>query len=204
MRQFLSRHAFITLAVVIAVHDELLDVRPIVHAVTGRGTPIENEVIYNVPVWRLQRGNSAVKMPPVVGDTGLIAVCDEDISVVKATRLPAMPGSARSHNLSDAIYLGGVLNAEPTQYVEFADSQINVVSPGKIRLQAPDIEAEANNSISLKAATILLNGETSISKELSVEGKSTLVGGAKIEDIEFSGHVHPGVQSGSSKTGKPQ
>lgn len=204
MRQFLARHVFITLAVVVAAHDGVLDVRPMVHAVTGRGTPIDNEIIYNVPVWRLQRGNSAVKMDPVAGDIGLIAICDEDISVVKRTRQPALPGSARTHNFSDAIYLGGVLNGQPTQYVEFADNQINVVSPGKIRLHASDIEAEAGNSISLKAAKILLDGEVAASEGLSVAGKSSLAGGAKINEIEFDEHLHGGVQSGGSKTGKPQ
>ena len=204
MRQFLSRHVFITLAVVIAARDGVLDVRPMVHAVTGRGTPIKNEVIYNVPAFRLQRGSSAVKMNPVVGDIGLIAICDEDISVVKKSRQPALPGSARTHNFADAIYLGGVLNGEPTQYVEFADNQINVVSPGKISLSASDITATAKNSIMLNAEKIAINGETSISKGLAVTGPSTLEGGAKISNIDFSGHVHSGVQSGSSKTGKPQ
>lgn len=204
MRQFLSRHAFITLALVVNVRGDLLDVKPMIHAVTGGGAPIENEVIYNVPVWRLQRGNSAIKMEPVRGDIGLIAVCDEDISVVKSTGQPALPGSARTHNMADAIYLGGVLNMTPTQYVEFADNQINVVSPGKINLQAPDVEIDAENSISLKSPQITLDGETTVTQSLSVSDKSSLSGGAKIGDIEFDDHVHDGVQSGGAKTGKPQ
>nr|WP_250135685.1 hypothetical protein [Escherichia coli] len=48
--------------------------------------PGEHEVIYNIPVWRLQGGGNAVIMPPHVGDIGFLAICDRDISAVKATR----------------------------------------------------------------------------------------------------------------------
>jgi len=140
MRTFLAQHAFITLAMVVNAREGVLDVRPMVHEVTGNGTPVENEIIYNVPVWRLQRGASAVIMAPVAGDIGLIAVCDRDISAVKTSRSPALPGSSRAHNFADAVYLGGVLNSEPTQYIEFTDDQMNIVSPGKIIINAAEVE----------------------------------------------------------------
>lgn len=129
LRQFLGRHAFITLGQVVKAKGESVDIRPMVMSVAGDGSPISHEVIYNVPVWRLQGGQSAVIMPPKEGDIGFIAICDRDISAVKATRQPAMPGSKRMHSLSDALYLGGVLNSAPVQFVEFADQQINVTSP---------------------------------------------------------------------------
>ncbi|MCZ5831955.1 hypothetical protein O5345_06120 [Escherichia coli] len=44
---------------------------------------ISNSVLYDLPVWRLQRGNSAVIMDPVAGDIGLIAICDKDTSLVR-------------------------------------------------------------------------------------------------------------------------
>jgi hypothetical protein len=86
---------------------------------------IPNSVVYNVPVWRLQRGNSAVIMDPVVGDIGIIASCDRDNSIVRANRKQSVPGSKRTHSKTDAIYFGGVLNNQPTQYVQFADNAIN-------------------------------------------------------------------------------
>jgi hypothetical protein len=189
LRQFLGRHAFITLGTVINANGESVDIRPMVMSVAGDGSPIAHEVIYNVPVWRLQGGQSAVIMPPSVGDIGLVAICDRDISAVKSTRQPAMPGSKRTHNLSDAIYLGGVLNGAPVQFIEFANQQINITSPQRITLNAPEIT---------------LNGATEVSQTFTAKGKSDLSAGATIGDIDFGEHTHGGVQSGSSQTNKPQ
>ncbi|HDJ1441595.1 TPA: oxidoreductase [Serratia rubidaea] len=189
LRQFLGRHAFITLGMVIKASGESVDIRPMVMSVAGDGSPISHEAIYNVPVWRLQGGSSAVIIPPAAGDIGFVAICDRDISAVKSTRQPAMPGSKRAHNLSDAIYLGGVLNGPPAQFIEFAEQQINITSPNKITLNAPEIT---------------LNGATEVSQTFTAKGKSELSAGATIGGIEFGEHVHGGVQSGGSQTAKPQ
>ncbi|MBH3206953.1 Gp138 family membrane-puncturing spike protein [Serratia marcescens] len=204
MRQFLGRHAFITLGWVINAYKKHVDIRPMVMDVAGDGSPIAHEVIYNVPVWRLQGGKSAVIMPPEVGDIGLIAICDRDISAVKATHQPAMPGSRRTHNLSDALYLGGVLNGDPVQFVEFANQQINVTSPWKITLNAPDIEANGAKRFTVNAPEIALNGATEVSQKFTAKGKADLSAGAMISGIEFGDHVHGGVQSGGGKTNKPE
>lgn len=204
LRQFLGRHAFITLGLVVKVKDESVDIRPMVMSVAGDGSPISHEVIYNVPVWRLQGGQSAVIMPPKAGDIGCMAISDRDISAVKATRQPALPGSKRTHSLSDALYLGGVFNGPPVQFIEFADQQINITSPWKITLNAPDVEANATNSFAINSPNIALNGETEVGQGFTAKGKSDLSGGAVIGGIKFGDHVHGGVQSGSSQTNKPQ
>lgn len=204
LRQFLGRHAFITLGQVVKAKGESVDIRPMVMSVAGDGSPISHEVIYNVPVWRLQGGQSAVIMPPKAGDIGFIAICDRDISAVKATRQPSMPGSKRTHSLSDALYLGGVLNSAPVQFVEFADQQINVTSPWKITLNAPDIEANGAKRFTVNAPEIALNGTTEVSQKFTAKGKADLSAGATIGGIEFGEHVHGGVQSGGSQTNKPQ
>lgn len=204
LRQFLGRHAFITLGQVVKAEGESIDIRPMVMSIAGDGSSIAHEVLYNVPVWRLQGGQSAVIMPPKVGDIGFIAICDRDISAVKATRQPAMPGSKRTHNLSDAIYLGGVLNGDPVQFVEFANQQINVTSPWKITLNAPDVETNASKRFAVNSLEIALNGATEVSQTFTAKGKANLSAGAAIGGIEFGDHVHGGVQSGSSQTNKPQ
>lgn len=204
LRQFLGRHAFITLGQVVKAKGESVDIRPMVMSVAGDGSPISHEVIYNVPVWRLQGGQSAVIMPPKAGDIGFIAICDRDISAVKATRQPAMPGSKRTHSLSDALYLGGVLNGPPVQFVEFAEQKINIVSPWEIQLNAPDVGVSGTGSFTVNFPKIALNGETEVSEGFTAKGKADLSAGATIGGIEFGEHVHGGVQSGSSQTNKPQ
>ncbi|EHT6564169.1 oxidoreductase [Salmonella enterica] len=204
LRQFLGRHAFITLGQVVAVDGEFIDARPMVMGVAADGSPVEHEVIYNLPVWRLQGGGNAVIMPPHVGDIGFLGICDRDISAVKATRQAAMPGSKRTHNYADAIWLGGVLNGAPVQFVEFADNQIRVISPWKVEISAPEGIVNASKSFTVNSPKIALNGDTAVSQGLNVTGQSELSGGAKIGGIDFGNHVHSGVRSGGSNTQGPQ
>ncbi|ELE1936786.1 oxidoreductase [Salmonella enterica] len=204
LRQFLGRHAFITLGQVVAVDGEFIAARPMVMGVAADGSPVEHEVIYNLPVWRLQGGGNAVIMPPHVGDIGFLGICDRDISAVKATRQAAMPGSKRTHNYADAIWLGGVLNGAPVQFVEFADNQIRVISPWKVEISAPEGIVNASKSFTVNSPKIALNGDTAVSQGLNVTGQSELSGGAKIGGIDFGNHVHSGVQSGGSTTQGPQ
>ncbi|EHG3080398.1 oxidoreductase [Salmonella enterica] len=204
LRQFLGRHAFITLGQVVAVDGEFIDARPMVMGVAADGSPVEHEVIYNLPVWRLQGGGNAVIMPPHVGDIGFLGICDRDISAVKATRQAAMPGSKRTHNYADAIWLGGVLNGAPVQFVEFADNQIRVISPWKVEISAPEGIVNASNSFTVNSPKIALNGDAAVSQGLNVTGQSELSGGAKIGGIDFGYHVHSGVKSGGSTTQGPQ
>lgn len=93
MRQFLLKHAFISLGLVQGVSEsgDFVDVQPMIHGFSGGGDKIERGTIFGAPVWRLQRGSSAIIMKPMVGDIGLIAMCDRDISTVKSTKSPALP-----------------------------------------------------------------------------------------------------------------
>lgn len=204
LRQFLGKHVFITLGQVVAVEGEVIDARPLVMGVAADGSPVEHEVIYSIPVWRLQGGGNAVIMPPHVGDIGFLGICDRDISAVKATRQAAMPGSKRTHNYADAIWLGGVLNGAPVQFVAFADNQIRVVSPWKVEISAPEGVVNASKSFTVNSPEITLDGDTAVSQGLNVTGQSELSGGAKIGGIDFGGHVHSGVKSGGSNTQGPQ
>lgn len=172
--------------------------------VAADGSPVEHEVIYNLPVWRLQGGSNAVIMPPHVGDIGFLGICDRDISAVKATRQAAMPGSKRTHNYADAIWFGGVLNGAPVQFVEFADNQIRVISPWKVEISAPEGIVNASKSFTVNSPKIALNGDAAVSQGLNVTGQSELSGGAQIGGIDFGHHVHSGVKSGGSTTQGPQ
>jgi hypothetical protein len=121
-----------------------VDVIPLVTRTDPSGATIKNSEIFNVPVFRLQRGASAVIMNPVAGDIGMIAICDRDNSIARANRKQSVPGSKRTHSKSDALYLGGFLNDQPTQYIEFADNKINIVAPNGVNITTPDMYVSGN------------------------------------------------------------
>ena len=211
MHQFLMGKAFITLSLVTAVNDsgEVVSVKPMVDGFTGGGDRIPSGVISGIPVWRLQRGASAVIMPPVVGDIGLIAICDRDITAVKATKDAALPGSNRTHSYSDAIYLGGVLNAEPSQYVKFTNDGIDIVSPLVVQVNGNTVVVNADEKISLNAPIIEANGQLtqgsgSYAGNATFGGTLTATGEITGNGIHLSTHKHGGVESGSSTTQGPQ
>ncbi|MDJ0023124.1 Gp138 family membrane-puncturing spike protein [Pantoea eucrina] len=210
-QRMLMSNAFITLALVTDVNEpgDQVTVRPLVEGFTGSGDRIPKTEIYGVPVWRLQRGASAVIMPPVVGDIGMIAICDRDISGVKATKESSLPGSSRTHNYADALYLGGILNSEPSQYVSFRDDGIDIVSPLSVTMTAPVVEINSDTSLTFNAANIVMNGPVSqgsgsYAGDFQFQGNITALGEVTGKGIKLSDHVHNGVQTGSGNTGKPQ
>lgn len=147
-KKLLSGAFFIELVEVTAIRGAapnlVVDVIPLVTRTDPSGATIQNSEIFNVPVFRLQRGASAIIMNPVPGDIGMIAVCDRDNSIARANRKQSVPGSKRTHSKSDALYLGGFLNQAPTQYVEFANNKINIVAPNGVNITTPDMYVSGN------------------------------------------------------------
>lgn len=137
-KKLLSGAFFIELVEVTAISGTapnlVVDVMPLVTRTDPSGATIQNSEIFNVPVFRLQRGASAIIMNPVPGDIGMIAICDRDNSIARANRKQSVPGSKRMHSKSDALYLGGFLNGQPTEYIEFTGSGIEMKSSGTVNI----------------------------------------------------------------------
>src|SRR6185503_3914263 len=117
-----------------------VDVTPLVNQVDGAGQPTPHDVVYGIPYQRVQGGANAVIIDPEPGDLGIAVFASRDISAVKTAKAPANPGSARTFDYADGMYIGGILNAVPQQYIRFSEDGIELVSPTKVRLQAPVIE----------------------------------------------------------------
>lgn len=108
-------------------HTGFVDVQPLVQQISADSTVVDHGIIYNVPYFRLQGGINGIIIDPAVGDIGLCDFCSRDISAVKNSKQIAPPASRRIHSFSDAIYIGGLLNAAPTRFIEFNNNGINVV-----------------------------------------------------------------------------
>lgn len=110
-----------------------VNIRILVSQVTGDDRTVDHGEIPNVPYFRLQGGVNAVIIDPAPGDIGMASFCSRDISAVKNARKAAPPGSRRSYDFSDAMYLGGFLNKTPTQYIQFTEGGILIHSTSAVK-----------------------------------------------------------------------
>lgn len=101
-----------------------VSVTPMVKMQDGIGNVQEHGVIEGIPWWRLQGGLNGIICDPKVGDIGLLVCSDRDINAVKSTGKVSNPGSDRQFSVADGIYIGGLLNHTPNQYVWFTDDGI--------------------------------------------------------------------------------
>jgi len=193
-----------------------VDVLPLVNQLDGSDNAMPHGVIHNLPYFRLQGGANAVIIDPQIGDIGVAIVEDRDISSIKANRGPANPGSKRIFDMADGLYLGGFLNGAPSQYVRFSASGIEIVSPTQIRMAAPTIVLQADNTIGLTAGSQITNsapaveidgqmtqGEGPLGGNASMQGPLTVVNDVTAQGTSVHTHKHGGVQTGGGNTGVP-
>jgi len=148
-----------------------VDIQPMVAQVDGAGNTVPHGIIHNVPVFRLQSGGNAVILDPVAGDIGIVVFASRDISVVKNSRAPSQPGSARRYDMADALYIGGVLNGGASQFVQFvAGGGINITATGPVNINTSGAVAITSSGLTHNGVNV---GET---------------------------HVHGGVQTGGANT----
>jgi hypothetical protein len=183
VRQILNRVRTATLVKIVAVTNSggvspvgFVDVQPLVNQLDGYGNAIPHGLLHHLPYMRLQGGANAVIIDPQVDDIGIAVFADRDISSVAANRAQANPGSFRQFDMADGMYIGGVLNGAPTQFVQFETGGITITSPNKITLTAPAVQ---------------INGIVTVTGDLTAEGTSVHT------------HKHGGVQAGGSQTGVP-
>ena len=124
----LARVSTSTIVQVVSVDTDAMtvDMLPLVNMVDSNGNSFKHQAIYGCPYFQLQSGISAVVMPPTVGDIGIALFASRDTSSVIANKAQSNPGSGRLFDMSDGMYLGGILNPAPTQTVTFSGAGINI------------------------------------------------------------------------------
>jgi len=206
INSFLSKIATATLVQVKAVTNAgglepvgFVDILPLVNQIDGAGNAVPHATIYKCPYFRLQGGGDAIILDPKVGDIGIAVFADRDISSATANKKQSNPGSRRQYNMADALYIGGLLNGTPTQFVQFSASGIRISSPNMITMDAPNVlvttqSLVVNASVSFEVTSpdIIFNGDVAITGALTDNGVD--VGSA---------HKHSGVATGVNNTGDP-
>jgi len=198
-----------------------VDVTPLVNQLDGDGKPTPQPKVFNVPYLRVQGGGNGIILDPQPGDVGVCVFASRDISKIKSTKKQGNPGSFRQFSFSDGLYLGGMLNGAPTQYVQFDSSGITIYSPNAITLKAPNIKLDAQTvtvnasaSTTITTPTFTVNGNTVLNGPLtqgmgSGGGSATMQGPLSVvNDVTAQGtsvhtHIHGGVTPGSGNTGAP-
>lgn len=145
-----------------------VNVQPLVHQVDSAGNAYPHATVYNVPYFRLGSvaGNGII-LDPAPGDIGLCCFSSRDLTNVISTQDAATPNSARKYDYSDGLYVGLMLSGgTPTQYVQFAEGGISIVSPVAITLKAPviNLQGDVNQTEgTMSVETDLTAGPDSIS-----------------------------------------
>ena len=143
-----------------------VDVLPLIGTIDGKGEFVKPVTLYHLPYSRIQGGNAALIIDPVVGDKGLAIFTDSDSSNVDAkSNEPQKPASFRRFSQSDGFYIGGFLNQKPQTYIELKQDKTTVInSTGGVTINGTvtvigDVIADG---ISLKNHTHTgVHGETS-------------------------------------------
>jgi hypothetical protein len=183
-----------------------VDVLPLVQETDTNGQVIEQSPVYNVPYMQYQGGASAVILAPVVGDIGLCMFAEVDITNVKQTQAGGPPNTMRTHSSADGLYIGGVLNTDPTQYLRFNASGIDIVSP------SGTINVQTTGNVHFQAQTVIFDADVVFNKNVSStktgSGVNTFAApiaapDAIINGVTQSTHVHGGVQTGGGNSGGP-
>lgn len=188
-----------------------VDVTPLVNQLDGQGNPMPHSTIYNLPYSRLQGGSNAIIIDPQQGDIGIAVFASRDISKIKSTKTKGNPGSYRQYNFADGMYVGGMLNGTPTQYVQFGVDGIKISSPTSVIFEAPVVEIDAGTSCTVNTPTFTVNGATVLNGTVSqtgagashFTGSMTIDGNVTAQGTSLHTHVHGGVQTGGGNTGAP-
>ncbi|EIC83977.1 phage P2 baseplate assembly protein gpV [Serratia sp. M24T3] len=179
-KKLLRQATFIEIVIVESVDSDAKTcvVKPLVTPVNAANEEIDSQSVSGIPYFRLQMGSSAIIINPQAGDMGLMLVCDEDISNVLSGKAAATAATGQRHSRQFGVYLGGIglLNGDPTEYIEFTGSGINIVAPNGLKI----------------------DGTVTTTSTITAEGEVTGNG------IALSSHVHGGVESGGSETDKPE
>lgn len=163
-----------------------VDVLPLVQETDTARKVIEQAPVYNVPFFRYQGGTSAVRLDPEVNDIGLCNFAERDITSVKATTQQGPAATDRRHDIADALYVGGVLNGDPTQYVwlHAQAGGIDIHSPASINITADeDITIDAGGDVLVRAG-----GRIDLQAPI-IQNTATTSFGATAPAITFFGNM---------------
>ena len=187
---------------------------PLITQRDAAGNALEQVSIPRLPFFRLGCGTAAIVADPQPGDVGLAVFAQSDISGLAAgSSTPVPPGSFRSFDMSDGIYLGGILGKPPTVFIHLdpVSGEITLECPHKVTVNSPQVEISAAESVTLNTPLVTVAGRIRQTGTMSTGGSSEFHGGftntggqISSNGITLETHTHGGVDTGSGSTSGPQ
>lgn len=180
-----------------------VDVKPLVSMVDGDGNAQEHGIVYGIPWARIQGGTSALIIDPKVGDVGYVVVADRDSSAVTGAGA-VTPTSRRAYNIADGVYVGGLHNDVPDQYITFTDEGLEIkdANDNKVELTSDGItvtdtsgnvietSATGIKLISAGSLPVTVQGVLAVTGDLQIGGDITGSGGGTMTaDLKTNGDV---------------
>jgi len=169
-------------------------------------------IIEDCPLMFLNVKNFAISLPVQPGDECLVFFSERDIDNWYDTGQEKSIRTLRKFNLSDGFVLPAVAS-KPKKLENYSSSDLEIRmknNQSKIIIKENgDIELTNQTKITLKSPEIILDGETKVTKGLTVEEviecKQDIkaLGDVVASAVSLKNHLHSGVQTGASNTGPP-
>jgi hypothetical protein len=187
-----------------------VNVTPLVNQIDGFGNATPHGTIYSIPYFRYQGGVDAIILDPVAGDIGIIIVMDKDTSSAVRTGQQANPGSRRTFNLSDGMYIGAFLSsAAPQQFLQFLPGvgiTMKDISGSEVIMAGGGITLAPKNGVvtvdGMITATGLGGVGMTVTGSMNATGAIT-AGNGTADAVNLQLHVHSGVATGGANTAVP-
>ncbi|MDI6537158.1 Gp138 family membrane-puncturing spike protein [Pantoea ananatis] len=169
-------------------------------AIAGQGVDAKGQIrsaplplLTDVPVIFPRGGGCTITFPVKAGDECLVIFSDRCIDFWWQNGGVQEPVDQRQHDLSDAFAIVG-----PQSQAQ----KISGISTTSVQVRTDDgssfIELMQGGNVNITTPLLTVNGN------VQVNGTVTSTGDQVAKGISQTGHVHSGVQSGSSQTGGPQ
>ena len=144
--------------------------------VNGNNEGIPNAPMVNMPYFRLQGGVNAIVIDPKPGDIGIAIFARRDISEAKRNKTQGPPPSLRQFDQSDGLYIGGLLNGAPSQFIHFLESGIRLKSTGPFTVDASLVQVNCD---------IMATGDITDNSGDQAQSMSSM-------RAVYNSHTHPG------------
>jgi len=205
IEQLMAQKYFTRVVKVVAVDTtaKTVDVQIATNQLDGKGNSSPHVTTFGIPYVGGQAGTVAFKIAPAVGDLGVMAVNDRDLSSVKAAKDIANPGSLRKFAAADGVYLWSIMNkADPVQFIEFSDEGVNIVAAHGNQLQSSASGWTFTGNVIMNN-NLQLGGSIEAADGGEYAGDIRTTGDVVAGTVSLNSHLHSGVKAGGDDSGPP-